>query len=1716
MEQLIDAQRELHGRIKRSTENLRKVGAAKITESHVRSTLSLLENKWAKFESQHRKLLDEYRKDLATHEYLTGYYLDEVEATYLAQHGHLSELLRSFTANQPPADEPHPVKSESTSSRNTLPRIDIPHFSGKFQDWPGFRDLFQSMVIREPSLSKVEKLHYLRTSVDGDADRLIRNLPTTEENFERAWESVKSHYENKRLLVRAYLTTFTSLPPMKSDSVDDLRAIFHGVVTTVGALEGIGRPISNSMDLFVHLVVELLDPRTRLAWESSLGRSAVPPSYEELHDFLHEQLVTQEVFRITKPGVDSGKPAGKQIKHARSNVSRRSKVESRGHCPLCKGDHFVMTCEQYKQKSARERRDLANAHRLCWNCLGRHQVSDCPSTRNCGKCSARHNTTLHDAFATSSLAVAAAAPAAAVLVAGPPSVESAAVLLATARVFVSDRTGTRHPVRVLIDPGSETCMIAESLAQRLRLPRTPNSVAIFGIGGQQTGVSRGRIALSLVSRTGKATLEISALVFPRLTIYGTSVDRGSRAWPHLDGLELADPEFCSQDSVELLLGADAYAHIALSGLQKGGPQEPIAQNTSFGWVILGTAGASRAVSAVSSMQCSSLDELTALVRQFWEQEEPPRPAVPLTAEEQKCEEHFERTHSRVPGGRYRVRLPVRDSLPDLTASRLPALRMLSVMELRFERDAILRDRYHDFLREYVALGHMSPASPLLAPRPSVCYLPHHGVWKGEGDSAKIRVVFNGSARVRPGTSLNECLFPGPNLLPSLADVLTRWRRHRFVVASDIEKMYRQILVHPEDRDLQRILWKENNLLTEFQLNTVTYGLSSAPYLAIRVLRQLAADEGSTFPRAAEALRHDAYMDDILAGAANLADARRLRRELTSLCTAGGFPLRKWTANCAALLEDVPAEHRSPRAADDFLPVAEHSVLGLRWNPESDCFSLIVRPPPAVAPTKRSLLSASARLFDPLGWLAPVTVLAKLLIQTTWLQQLDWDAPLAATEAAAWSRLEAELHDLEALRVPRWFRGDDPTVRIELHGFSDASERAYAAVVYLRSSSDGETSVSLVSAKTRVAPLRRVSLPRLELCGAALLAGLVDHVRSTLDLSDVPVHLWTDSTVTLGWIRGHPARWTTYVANRVAEIQRSVPTARWHHLPGRINPADCASRGMPPRELLSHTLWWDGPDFLRRDASLWPGESEPLDPSDLPERRPLPCLATSRAPEPEELTRFSSLRRLLRVTAWMRRWSRLSVTGAAESPVGSASLDVEELRLALECWLRVVQGGAFPLELTAIAAGRALHAGSSLRRLGPMVDSRGILRVSGRLKHSLLDVEQRHPAILPPESHLTLLVVGDNHRRTLHGGTQATLAAIRQRYWIPRGRQLVRRYIHRCTRCARWRAATPQPMMGSLPRARVTPGRPFLCTGVDFAGPVLLRTSRGRGHKAYKAFLAVFVCFSSRAIYLEVVSDYTADAFLAAFRRFVSRRGLCRAVYSDCGTNFVGADSQLRALFEPASREVHRILGSLGTDGIQWHFNPPAAPHFGGLWEAGVKSVKHHLRRVIGETKLTFEEMSTFLAEVEACLNSRPLQALTDDPDDLGALTPGHFLVGGPLNAIPEPALTEVPTNRLSRWRLLQAMRDHLWQRWTQEYLQELTPRPKWWRTTPNLKEGQLCLLRNETTPPTRWPLARIVRLYPGDDGQIRVVEVRTPAGTLTRPAVKIVPLPAADADAAPE
>ncbi|XP_062529977.1 uncharacterized protein LOC134200667 isoform X2 [Bombyx mori] len=349
-----------------------------------------------------------------------------------------------------------------------------------------------------------------------------------------------------------------------------------------------------------------------------------------------------------------------------------------------------------------------------------------------------------------------------------------------------------------------------------------------------------------------------------------------------------------------------------------------------------------------------------------------------------------------------------------------------------------------------------------------------------------------------------------------------------------------------------------------------------------------------------------------------------------------------------------------------------------------------------------------------------------------------------------------------------------------------------------------------------------------------------------------------------------------------------------------------------------------------------------------------------------------------------------------------------------------------------------------------------------------------------------------------------LCTLRESWWPIGGRNLAKKLVHSCMKCARLRAVTVNPIMGNLPRERLQPGFPFLRCGVDYAGPVFILNRRGRGARLQKSYICLFVCFASRAVHLELVTDLSSDAYLLALKRFISRRGKPIEIYSDNGRNFVGAMNEFAKFLNCCSDDIKAYAIS---QNINFRLIPCYASHFGGLWEAGIKSCKYHLRRVVGNAHLTFEEMSTVLSQVEAILNSRPLNPMSSDPQDFLPLTPAHFLVGRPLTAPVPDDLQDVPASRLTRYQRVEQIRQHFWSRWAKEYVSEMQTRSKWYQHKGELKENMLVLIKDDNLPPLKWSLGRIIKTYPGKDSLSRVADIRKEDGIVRRAFSKICPLP---------
>jgi len=559
-EDLLQSQLELHGRIARITENLRKLGQANITAGAVQSRMITLDGYWSKFEEQHELLRSRHADAIKNLDYIKKDYLGTVEESYQVQKGVLLDYLSRIN----PASQATSSTSARTSPlpRNTLPRIQLPSFAGRYEDWPAFRDLFQSIVGNDNSLSNVEKLHYLKVSLKAEAECLIKNLPTTAENYSRAWKLLTDQYENKRLLVRSCLAKFALLQKMKTESASELRKIINGASSTAGTLESIGRPVSTSEDLFVFFITELLDTRTRREWENSISNSSEPPTFSALKSYLERRLQTLTIVQPSKADAPPHKASDGGNRSARNHHAQKRESSAPARCGLCKKDHLLMLCDDYKKRSAAERKRFVDTELLCGNCLGKHTISNCASKKLCAVCGEKHHTSLHDAFRKAPVEANVGRAALSAYNASRRS----SVLLATARVTVSDRFGNPQDARALIDQGSEATIVSERLAQRLRLPRQRTSVTIIGVGGQRTGVARGRISLRVFSRSGDCEVTATALVLPRLTGYSNPASTTLERWSHLRD---PDPDLNSTDPVDILLGADIYPTILLEEVHKG-------------------------------------------------------------------------------------------------------------------------------------------------------------------------------------------------------------------------------------------------------------------------------------------------------------------------------------------------------------------------------------------------------------------------------------------------------------------------------------------------------------------------------------------------------------------------------------------------------------------------------------------------------------------------------------------------------------------------------------------------------------------------------------------------------------------------------------------------------------------------------------------------------------------------------------------------------------------------------------------------------------------------------------------------------------------------------------------------------------------------------------------------------------------------------------------
>ncbi|XP_058840968.1 uncharacterized protein LOC131696445 [Topomyia yanbarensis] len=1218
------------------------------------------------------------------------------------------------------SSSPSTSRGPSSSSQVRLPDVKLPVFSGNLDSWLNFHDLFVSLVHSSVELSNIQKFYYLRSSLSGDALKLIQTIPLSANNYVVAWNLLIEHFQNPARLKQSYVDALFEFPSLKKESASELHSLVEKFEANVKVLQQLGEMVQCWDILLIRMLSIRLDPTTRRDWEEfSTTKDAI--SFKDLTSFIQRRVtVLQNIQGSTVDVPFSGQAKKSSQRPVASNNAAQFNTRK---CIVCNNHHPLYQCSTFSKMSSEDKKKEVRRNHLCRNCLRKgHQAKDCSSTSTCRKCRGKHHTQLcssqqptSSGQKTTNYTDKRSTPAAST--SNPPTAS------VSATIEPASFASWKRAHSTLLDSGSECCFVTESFSQRLKAQRKKVHLPIAGIGQSSTH-ARHKLSTTIRSRTGRYSTSLEFLVLPKITIDLPSTSVDTSAWEIPPSIQLADPSFCSTNPIDLILGAEiSFDLFKVSGRIPLGDNLPVLVNSVLGWVVSGRSSHGQPIAPIVA-NVATVNDVHSLMERFWSIEED-NASPCYSVEEAACEEHFRRMVTRNTEGRYIVRLPLKqDVLSSLVDNRRTALRRFDQLEGRLVCRGIPRARAHASLRE-------------------------------DSTTTKLRVVFDASCKTPNGPSLNDALLVGPTVQEDLRSIIMRNRTHPVMLIADIKQMYRQVLVDEQDTPLQRIVWRvsPDTSMETFELKTVTYGTASAPYLATRVLQQLADDERDEYPKAAEVLRKDFYVDDLFSGGGNVAETIALRKQLDALLLKGGFELRKWASNEQAVLQDIPAENRAVQGSVDLDRDPCIKTLGLHWEPSTDQlrYKIQLPQPTTDAPlTKRIALSYIARLFDPLGLVGPVVTTAKMFMQTLWTLKDDdgkiwsWDNELPTAIKERWQEYQSQLHRLNDLRIDRCILLVNP-VSVQLHFFSDASEHAYGSCVYVRSTdASSAVKVCLLTAKLKVAPLKKQSIPRLELCGA-LLSELYEKVTSSLQIH-TETFFWVDSTIVLSWLNSSPSTWTTFVANRVSKIQTATQNCSWNHVAGQQNPADHISRGIPAETLLQNDLWWQGSQWLQSDQRDWPIQQPNANqpPEVLMEARKVPAV------------------HMVRVAAYCRRFlqnCRKTSTARAES----AHLTVDEQKEEEATIIRLIQQQSFSNEYKALQQVQTVSAKSRIRWFHPFIGADKVISIGGRLGKANQQYDSKHQILLPASHHFSVLLVRHYHEKNLHAAPQLLLNLLRLRY-----------------------------------------------------------------------------------------------------------------------------------------------------------------------------------------------------------------------------------------------------------------------------------------------------------------------------------------------------------------
>ena len=1064
-----------------------------------------------------------------------------------------------------------------------LPRLDLPTFSGNALEWQPFWDGFNAAVNSNPSISDVQKLNYLRSQLRGEASLVIAGFSLTSANYSHSVVLLKDRYGQPQKLITAHMQALLDLPnPL--NTLSSLQSFHDAIERHMRSLSTLGKSVDSYGDLLVPIILSKLPQKTRKNMVRDHDRNEW--NLRDLQEAIRKEVRVFESELATSQPPQNLHPTATFHTGATNNPSQPNTVSQRS-CAFCKGSHSPTKCEVITDRQARK--EFVVQKNLCFNCLGRHKVNICKSKHRCRKCNRKHHTSLCTVDSgpekqdkkestadntTLSTIVSPPATATSLHLAG-----NNICLLKTAVATIS-ASDTCVEANILFDEGSQRSFITKSLADCLQLQACgTEELSISTFGAQSSHVRKLDVTTIQLHAISGQLIPLTVLIVPTIAapIQNLSKKRLTD-FPYLKGLQLAHPVTSTEQfTINLLIGADHYWDVVEDYIIKG--NGPTAMESKLGYLLSGPVGATTPRNTTTNiLHVASQPIPDPDLQRFWTVE-----SLGIMPKDHTTKSFMElyMTNSieRLPDGSYSARFPWKESHPALPTNFWTCARRTRSLARKLAKTPLL-SKYNEILADQQRRGFIERVHP-----PDHCkkchYIPHHAVRK-DSTTTPIRIVYDCSChQSRDQPSLNDCLLSGDPQLNDLCCILLRFRCHPIGICTDIEKAFLHIWLHEDDRDCTRFLWLTDPLDPESEFQTyrfkvVLFGAVCSPFMLNATLHCHLSQYRFSI---AQDMLTNLYVDNIVTGCESEEDAILYYNTARSIMKEAQFSLRSWASNNRKLI-NLAAQDK----VDDGNSTV--NVLGLQWDTQTDTLSLTCKSPIPAATTlitKREVLRESSKIFDPLGMLSPVTIKAKVFMQKLWQRNMEWDEPLTEGDQREWLDIAHDIEEAMSMSISRQYlpKGSVTKQPSELHIFADASPIAYGAIAFLCVNGN----ISFIMAKARVAPLKQLTLPKLELMAALTAARISSFITDALKFCNCSVNLWTDSQIVLHWIKGEK-RNNAFVTHRITEIHSITDPNCWRYCPTLDNPADLLTRGINSTQLRSSTLWKHGPQWLPSYTS-WP-------------------------------------------------------------------------------------------------------------------------------------------------------------------------------------------------------------------------------------------------------------------------------------------------------------------------------------------------------------------------------------------------------------------------------------------------------------------------------------------------------------------------------------------------